>query len=660
MSELRYRADIDGLRAVAVILVLLFHAELGWTGGFIGVDVFFVISGFLITGLIIKQQEARTFTLRNFWVRRIRRIVPVSFVTIGCTLLIGSLVLFRADFRELTYSALAQLVMLANVFFWKQTGYFAGAAELKPLMHTWSLAVEEQFYLGYPFLLVALNRTTRTTTGRVLAVLAGSSFALSVWGVHAFPRFTFFMLPTRAWEMLLGGLIWFAPPPEKLSVSRSELLSWSAIAGILGAGWLFDAGTPFPGLAALLPCAATALLIYVNQTRQASVARLLSAKPVVFVGLISYSLYLWHWPLLVFARYGSSTPLTADRRLLILLVSFVVAYLSFRFVETPWRKRQRFGGKRALLTATAGVLVAMGLAKAAVGSIDVWTFYYPELADSSALADGDDDEHFDVVFLGGSVLQQVAQKLTPDDLKSLAPPGKPVRFYDLTVAAHTSRDSLLKMRLLKHREFDLVVVYHGINDARMNCCEESLFRDDYTHCTWYESMTERVARRKLTLTDIVSDTTTRLIPIGEPTPQNARHGHKIKTAPTVRANLQEIIDIASRTPYTRVVLGTFALSLPEHYTRERFDKKELGYAPGRYSMPAESWGEPEAVRRAVATHNEVTREIAAQNKRVILLDMEKELGDEISLFSDLCHLSDSGCAAFTEVLMSRLSVPEAD
>ena len=233
MTELRYRPDVDGLRAVAVVLVLLFHANLGWAGGFVGVDVFFVISGFLITGVIRKQQHAGTFTMRNFWVRRIRRIIPASILMVGGTLIIGSVVLFRSDFRELVYSAVAQLVMLANVFFWQQTGYFAGSAELKPLMHMWSLAVEEQFYLGYPFLLVLLNRTSNKTAGRVLASIAILSFALSVWGVHHYPRATFFLLPARAWEMLLGGLIWFVPPPKKLTQWKSEALSWFALAGIL-------------------------------------------------------------------------------------------------------------------------------------------------------------------------------------------------------------------------------------------------------------------------------------------------------------------------------------------------------------------------------------------------------------------------------------------
>ena len=660
MTELRYRPDVDGLRAVAVVLVLLFHANLGWAGGFVGVDVFFVISGFLITGVIRKQQHAGTFTMRNFWVRRIRRIIPASILMVGGTLIIGSVVLFRSDFRELVYSAVAQLVMLANVFFWQQTGYFAGSAELKPLMHMWSLAVEEQFYLGYPFLLVLLNRTSNKTAGRVLASIAILSFALSVWGVHHYPRATFFLLPARAWEMLLGGLIWFVPPPEKLTQWKSETLSWFALAGILVASWFYDGDTLFPGIAALLPCLATAAIIYLNANQQTRVSALLSTRPFVFVGLISYSLYLWHWPLLAFCRYSQTEPLSVGYRVSILLVSGVLAYMSWRFVETPWRQGARLRSKRSLLVVATGALAAIVLANVAVGSVDVWTFYYPELEETNALADGDDEQHFDVLLLGGSVLEQVARKLEPETLAPLAPAGMPIRIYNLTVAAHTSRDSLLKMRLLKHREFDLVIVYQGINDARMNCCETDRFRDDYTHCEWYESMVERVARNKITLTDIVADTTSRLIPIGEPTPERAALGRVIKTEPAFKANLTELINIATRSAKTRVAVGSFALFLPETYTQARFENGELGYVKGQYGFPVESWGEPEAVRTAVAAHNRIIRSAADSNPRVTLLNLETLLIKDVASFSDPCHLSDSGLDMFINHMISELAPTRAN
>lgn len=353
MREFRYRPDVDGLRALAVLLVVFYHAGLGWCGGFIGVDVFFVISGFLITGLILKEQEARTFCLRAFWLRRIRRILPASIVMMLGTLILGAIVLFPADYRELAHSAIAQQFMASNVFFWKNAGYFAGAAESKPLLHTWSLAVEEQFYLGYPFLLILLSRTSRRVSARWLTTLALTSFALSQWGVHAYPRATFFLLPTRAWEMLAGGLIWFAPA-RKLAPRAAGLLSWLALSGILLSGWLYDSGTPFPGFAAIVPCLATVVLIYVNADQQTRVASLLSVKPVVFIGLISYSLYLWHWPLLVFARYGQTHSLPNAYRFFILLLSGLLAYLSWRFVETPWRQPSR--SSRAVLVFSIGAV----------------------------------------------------------------------------------------------------------------------------------------------------------------------------------------------------------------------------------------------------------------------------------------------------------------
>lgn len=199
MLESKYRPDVDGLRAVAVIMVLLFHAGLGFPGGYIGVDVFFVISGFLITGLILKDIAEGKFTLAGFWNRRIRRIIPAStFVVVG-TLVAGGFALWPSNYEELAKSTIAQQLMFANVFFWRSSGdYFGGAAELSPLLHTWSLAVEEQFYIGYPFVLLFLKRFSRWTTTIVLTVLGITSFALCEWGLQVYPTATFYLLPSRA------------------------------------------------------------------------------------------------------------------------------------------------------------------------------------------------------------------------------------------------------------------------------------------------------------------------------------------------------------------------------------------------------------------------------------------------------------------------------
>jgi len=363
-----YQPDIDGLRAIAVALVLLFHASLGFPGGFVGVDIFFVISGFLITNLILKSLDSGTFSLTDFWVRRITRILPAAWVMVVVVLCAGLVLLVPSDYDSLAQSAIAQQIMLANVYFWKHTGYFAGTAELLPLLHTWSLAVEEQFYLGYPILLMILNRCGRSVMSVVLVLLTVASFVMSVHGVHHHPSATFFFLPTRAWEMSLGGLLCFVPPPARLPRLLAELVGWSALAAMLGASLAFTAATPFPGAAALLPCVAAAVLIWMNAACSTSVARLLAAKPLVFVGLISYSLYLWHWPLFAFSRYWHDAELPVATRWLLLAATAIAATLSWRFVEVPCRNGRNSQSPAGVFGAAA---LALGCALLCAGLI-VW------------------------------------------------------------------------------------------------------------------------------------------------------------------------------------------------------------------------------------------------------------------------------------------------
>ncbi|TWT34627.1 acyltransferase family protein [Blastopirellula retiformator] len=335
--DFKYRPDVDGLRALAVTLVLLFHAGLGFSGGFIGVDVFFVISGFLITGLVLKQLDAGTFSLKNFWVRRIRRILPASTVMVVLVLAAGYFLLLSPEFKQLAESAIAQQLMLSNVYFWRNTGYFAGPADVKPLLHTWSLGVEEQFYIGYPILLMLLHRFFRKGAFAVLVLIAVVSLALSQYFVNRSPAATFYLLPTRAWEMLLGGLICFLPRLSAVSPRVLSACSWISLGAILGTGWFYTAEMPFPGLTAIVPCLAAAALIYVNSEQLTWPAKAMATRPLVFVGLISYSLYLWHWPLFAFYRYWLGDPGIVVA-VAVLAASFALAVLSWRFVETPIRQ----------------------------------------------------------------------------------------------------------------------------------------------------------------------------------------------------------------------------------------------------------------------------------------------------------------------------------
>lgn len=363
MIEFRYRPDVDGLRAIAVILVLLFHADLGFPGGFVGVDVFFVISGFLITGLILKENQRGKFSLKAFWIRRIRRILPASAIVVIISLAFGAILLLPSDFETLSISAFYQQLMLSNVFFWLNTGYFDGPSDLNPLLHTWSLAVEEQFYLFYPILLVSMARFSERAILPFLLLLMFASLALSEFGVRSYQNATFYLLPTRAWELLLGGALCFAPTPKPLHLRHLTAIGVLGIGGILFASLTFDSSTQFPGVAALVPCLGTAFVIFSNSKEQTLVGDALSSKPFLGIGLISYSLYLWHWPILSFAKLVMLEPPSRIHNSVALFASFIIGYLSWRFVEQPFRKAVLAPQTRGLiLIALGSMLLITGFA----------------------------------------------------------------------------------------------------------------------------------------------------------------------------------------------------------------------------------------------------------------------------------------------------------
>lgn len=368
MSKLGYRPDIDGLRAVSVIAVLCFHLGLGCTGGYVGVDVFFVISGFLITSLILKDLDSGTFSLTRFWERRIRRIFPAVAVTVAAVLVTGYLLLTPGDLFDLAKSSVAQALLTANVYFWRNSGYFAERAELKPLLHTWSLAVEEQFYLGFPLLLLWLRRFSRKQIALILGGISVISFAASAYWVFRSPVLAFFVLPTRAWELLAGGILAALPRTIRLRAAVAESLALAGLVAILIAVFFYDSRTLFPGPSALLPVGGAAGIIFANHDRLTAVGRLLSTRPFVFVGLISYSLYLWHWPAMVFSRHVFAD---ANRQLQLGLVvfSFVAATLSWKFVETPFRTSGLLTTRRAVFAFAAATIVLL-----ASSSLVLWRY----------------------------------------------------------------------------------------------------------------------------------------------------------------------------------------------------------------------------------------------------------------------------------------------
>lgn len=363
IDRFRYRPEVDGLRAVAVLAVVLYHAGFGCSGGYVGVDVFFVISGFLITSLIWTDLESERFTFGHFWERRARRIAPALIVVTIATLAAGWFILLPSDFQSLGRASASQAVFAANIYYWQSANYFANSVVEMPLLHTWSLAVEEQFYLVVPLLLWGIFRSaslrTRTAVVSVLAVGCILSCAMSVYGVAWDSMFTFYWLPTRAWELLLGSLIAFLPASSLLQHHRSlrELLAAFGLALIFVPIFTYKATTPFPGLAALPPCLGAALLIWVNSRidggAPTAMGRLLSIRPLVFLGLISYSLYLWHWPFLAFSHYVALAPLSLSCRVLMVALGFLCAVLSWKYVETPFRNR-RLGTSRKTMFAFAG------------------------------------------------------------------------------------------------------------------------------------------------------------------------------------------------------------------------------------------------------------------------------------------------------------------
>lgn len=336
-SRFQYRPDIDGLRAVSVLLVILFHMDGIISGGYVGVDVFFVISGFLISSLLIRELDEGRFTFKNFWIRRIRRILPASLACILGSLVIACVVMLPDDLVAAAKSAIASALAVANVFFWRDGGYFAGPSDVKPLLHFWSLAVEEQFYLFYPIFLFVISRVRKVSLFQILSICAAGSLLLSIWGVFNKPSATFFLLPTRAWELLLGGMLAAAPVKQVSKVGR-EVLSCSGLAMILISSIVFSPQTPFPGFAALLPCLGAVCFIKGNSGDSLTMCGgWLSRKPVVFVGLISYSLYLWHWPVLAFTRY-MLIELNLFTGIIALPIIFMLATLSWRFIEQPFRR----------------------------------------------------------------------------------------------------------------------------------------------------------------------------------------------------------------------------------------------------------------------------------------------------------------------------------
>lgn len=374
---MQYRSEIDGLRTVAVVPVVLFHAGFAlFSGGFIGVDIFFVISGYLITSIIIRDLDRGSWSLLDFYERRARRILPALALVILCCWPAAWIIMLPLEMKDFAQSAAAAALSVSNLLFWHESDYFGAAAELKPLLHTWSLGVEEQFYIFFPPLLALIWLWPMKRKIVVLGSVALVSFLLCVALVHSMPAAVFYLLPFRAWELLAGGgcAFWHS----RNSREGNGPLAFLGLAALVTSILVFDKTTPFPSVYTLLPVAGTCLLLLFAAPDNLA-GRLLSFRPMVGIGLISYSAYLWHQPLLAFGRLYSPDPPSQLVLLGLSVLSFALAYLSWRFVETPFRRRGAgalLPGRRLVLSLSVGI-IGLGVVGGAWGHLrDGWPTRY--------------------------------------------------------------------------------------------------------------------------------------------------------------------------------------------------------------------------------------------------------------------------------------------
>lgn len=362
-----YRKEIDGLRAMAVLPVILFHAGFEtFSGGFIGVDIFFVISGYLITNIILTELEQGRFSIVNFYERRARRILPALFLMMLVCIPFAWFWLLPNDLKDFSQSLIAVPVFASNILFWYESGYFDTAAELKPLLHTWSLAVEEQFYVLFPLFLIMFWKLGKRWILIALGLVFVVSFSTAQWSAYATPTAAFYLLLTRCWELLVGTFIavYLSKSNHKeFGKATGEAGGWAGIGLIFYAVFTYNKATPFPGIYALAPTLGAALII-LFATKQTTAAKFVGNKAFVGLGLISYSAYLWHQPLFAFARLRGFTESNHTLFLSLSAFALVLAYFSWRFVETYFRKKSFISRRNIFISSSIGscIFIFIGLA----------------------------------------------------------------------------------------------------------------------------------------------------------------------------------------------------------------------------------------------------------------------------------------------------------
>ncbi len=371
-AKLGYRADIDGLRAVSVIAVLLFHAKVpGFSGGYVGVDVFFVISGFLITSLLLKEQREGRISFFGFYERRIRRLLPAALPVLIATFVLAYFFYLPKEFSEFCESLIAFFSFSSNFYFLGQAGYFDASSETKPLLHMWSLSIEEQYYLLLPAMIAVLYGRTRNALFYSIVALLLMSIVVSQYHVSQGDKaWAFFGSLGRFWELLIGSVCAFLNRRAEIERVRTHPVTTVIIRGaglylILFAIFVFSPESPFPGLLALVPTLGAALVILAGWRAQEPTSFGLASSPTVYVGRLSYSLYLWHWPVIVFS--GLYYPAyDVIRWVGVCAVSLILSAVSYHLVETPFRRRRVLAGQRPMYAAFAGSLLVLVSASALV------------------------------------------------------------------------------------------------------------------------------------------------------------------------------------------------------------------------------------------------------------------------------------------------------
>jgi peptidoglycan/LPS O-acetylase OafA/YrhL len=378
-----YRADLDGLRAVAIVPVVLYHFGVPFFGGgFVGVDVFFVISGYLITRIILAAHRDRTFSFARFYERRARRLLPTLATALLATFIVSLFVMTPQDLAAYCRSMFYALIFAANFYFADEGGYFTPTLELAPLLHTWSLAVEEQFYIVWPLLIGLLLRFLSRYAAAVAALLLVASFVVSADLVVVKPHAAFYLPHARAWELLAGCILALVtlPTPRRWTADAAGALG---LALILFTVIAYDTATPFPGLAAIPPVLGAALVIWAGQAEPSLVNKLLSFRPLVGIGLVSYAWFIWHWPMLVLFRHEFERDPNGLEKVVLIAASLGLAVLCWRYLEQPvrhgawWASRGR--ALSAAAAATLALLVLAGVGHASHGFIQRYPAAMQEL-----------------------------------------------------------------------------------------------------------------------------------------------------------------------------------------------------------------------------------------------------------------------------------------